>query len=36
MPTDPTGTPYEIDPVTGKITVSRASPLFPMPRERRR
>ena len=33
---DPTGTPYDIDPVSGKITVSRSSPLFPMPRERRR
>ena len=29
---DPTGTPYDIDPVSGTVTVSRASPLYPMPR----
>jgi tetratricopeptide (TPR) repeat protein len=31
IPTDPTGTPYEIDALTGRITVSPSSPLFPMP-----
>lgn len=31
MPTDPAGTPYEIHPDTGRISVSRQSPLFPMP-----
>ena len=34
--TDPTGVPYEIDPISGTITVSRSSPLFPMPRQRQR
>jgi hypothetical protein len=32
IPTDPTGTPFELDPATGTITVSRASALYPMPR----
>jgi TPR repeat protein len=32
VPADPTGTPFEMDPVTGEITVSQSSPLFPMPR----
>ena len=36
MPTDPTGTPYDIDPTTGAITVARTSPLYPMPRGLRR
>ena len=36
MATDPTGTPFDIDPVTGQITVSRRSPLWPMPRGLRR
>ena len=35
-PTDPTGTPYEIDPRSGRARVSRESPLFPMPEEPRR
>jgi tetratricopeptide (TPR) repeat protein len=35
MPVDPTGTPYEIDPATGRVTVSQASPLYPMPEEPR-
>jgi hypothetical protein len=30
VPLDPTGTPYEIDPVTGRIRVSSRSSLFPM------
>jgi hypothetical protein len=29
--TDPTGTPIELDPVTGRASVSKASPLQPMP-----
>jgi tetratricopeptide (TPR) repeat protein len=36
IPTDPTGTPYDINPTTGEITVSRISPLYPMPRGLRR
>jgi hypothetical protein len=36
MPTDPTGTPYDINPTTGAITVARTSPLYPMPRGLRR
>jgi hypothetical protein len=35
MPVDPTGTPYEIDPATGRVTVSQSSPLYPMPEEPR-
>ena len=35
-PHDPTGTPYEIDPATGRVSVSPQSPLFPMPQEPRR
>ena len=35
-PVDPAGTPYDIDPATGQIRVSQASPLFPMPEEPRR
>src|SRR6185503_17960582 len=31
IPVDPAGTPYEIDPVTGRVTVSTGSSLFPMP-----
>jgi hypothetical protein len=31
IPIDPAGTPYEIDPATGTISVSKDSPLFPMP-----
>jgi hypothetical protein len=31
IPLDPTGVPYEIDPVTGTITVSERSTLSPMP-----
>ena len=36
IPVDPTGTPYDINPTTGAITVSRSSQLFPMPRGLRR
>jgi hypothetical protein len=35
VPFDPTGTPYEIDPATGRVSVSTESPLFPMPQEPR-
>jgi hypothetical protein len=31
LPLDPSGTPFEIDPATGDITVSRGSGLFPLP-----
>jgi len=31
VPLDPTGTPFEIDPVSGKVTVSAKSALYPMP-----
>ena len=36
MPVDPGRTPYELDPSTGRVTVSRQSPLFPMPHARPR
>jgi hypothetical protein len=32
IPVDPGRTPYELDPQTGRVTVSQKSPLFPMPR----
>jgi len=35
VPFDPTGTPYDIDPATGRVSVSSQSPLFPMPQEPR-
>ncbi len=31
IPLDPTGTPFEIDPVTGTVSVSNESTLLPMP-----
>jgi hypothetical protein len=31
IPVDPTGTPLEIDQVTGDVSVSLQSPLYPMP-----
>ena len=31
IPADPTGTPFEIDPDTGAVTLSRQSSLFPLP-----
>jgi hypothetical protein len=34
-PYDPAGTPYEIDRTSGRVSVSRQSPLFPMPEEPR-
>jgi tetratricopeptide (TPR) repeat protein len=36
IPTDPTGTPYDLDPQTGRVTVSPRSSLYPMPEEPRR
>ena len=36
LPADPSRTPYELDPSTGRVTVSRQSPLFPMPPTRPR
>jgi TPR repeat protein len=31
IPADPTGTPFEVDPATGRVSVSTQSSLFPMP-----
>jgi tetratricopeptide (TPR) repeat protein len=31
VPQDPAGTPFDLDPVTGRVTVSSQSPLSPMP-----
>jgi tetratricopeptide (TPR) repeat protein len=31
VPLDPAGTPYELDPLTGDVSVSNQSELFPMP-----
>jgi hypothetical protein len=36
IPLDPSGTPFEIDPVTGDVRVSTKSPLYPMPARGRR
>jgi hypothetical protein len=35
VPVDPVGTPYLLDPATGRVSVSEQSPLFPMPAEPR-
>lgn len=35
VPVDPLGVPYELDP-TGRVRVSRTSPLFPLPNEPKR
>jgi len=32
VPVDPSGTPYELDPVTGLVTVAESSILFPLPK----
>ncbi|HJR62005.1 MAG TPA: hypothetical protein VJ813_21540 [Vicinamibacterales bacterium] len=32
VPLDPSGTPYELDPVTGRVTVAQRSLLFPLPK----
>lgn len=31
VPVDPAGTPFELDPATGTVSVSNTSPLWPMP-----
>lgn len=31
IPLDPSGTPFDLDPASGAVTVSKASSLFPMP-----
>ena len=36
IPIDPAGVPYRLDPVTGRVSVSEESPLFPMPQNIRR
>jgi hypothetical protein len=36
VPTDPTGTPIELDPATGRASVAKTSPLQPMPNLDRR
>ena len=36
VPVDPVGTPYILDPVTGRVRVSEQSALHPMPEEPRR
>jgi hypothetical protein len=36
IPLDPTGTPYVIDPDTGRVQVSERSSLFPMPTQQER
>ena len=33
VPVDPAGTPYTLDPATGRIVVRRDSPLWPLPTE---
>jgi hypothetical protein len=33
VPVDPSGTPYALDALTGRVRVSSSSPLFPMPAE---
>jgi tetratricopeptide (TPR) repeat protein len=33
IPADPAGVPFDINPKTGEVTVSRSSPLFPMPED---
>jgi TPR repeat protein len=35
QPVDPVGTPYILDPATGRVRVSEQSPLYPMPEEPR-
>jgi hypothetical protein len=33
IPVDPARTPYDLDPATGDVMVSRSSPLHPLPTE---
>jgi len=35
QPVDPVGTPYILDPATGRVRVSEQSPIYPMPEEPR-
>jgi hypothetical protein len=36
IPVDPARTPYDLDPTTGRISVARESPLYPMPGSKER
>ncbi len=36
VPLDPAGTPYALDPATGRVTASPQSPLYPLPDDTRR
>jgi tetratricopeptide (TPR) repeat protein len=36
VPADPTGTPFSLHPLSGEVTVSQRSPLYPMPEYGRR
>ena len=36
VPLDPTGTPFELHPYTGAVTLSQASALYPLPEDRAR
>ena len=36
VPPDPSGTPFELDPKTGEVRVSRESELYPMPTRKQR
>jgi hypothetical protein len=36
IPADPTGTPFVIEPATGRVTVSDKSPLYPLPNQEAR
>jgi hypothetical protein len=36
IPTDPTGTPFELDPASGRVVLSPKSPLWPPPQEPRK
>ena len=31
IPLDPAGTPFDLDPATGQVSIAKASPLWPMP-----
>ena len=36
VPVDPSGTPYELDPATGRVSASQKSRLYPLPDDTRR
>jgi tetratricopeptide (TPR) repeat protein len=36
IPPDPAGVPFALDPATGEVSLSKSSPLFPLPRYARR